>query len=125
VVKKQKPSKYNMKVAPIFDKKDDAGLSSRKVNLPPIPFEQAESSELKKGAYMYALMKLRNNSGDPDSPGYDIHVKFFKEGSCEEFLLFETDLRRVFAGQASTTGPLKFATARPHNFQFGLASGPD
>ena len=99
-----------MKVAPIFDKKDDASSSSRKVNLPPIPFERAESGELKKGAY--ASMKLRNNPGDPDSPGYDIHVKYFKEGSCEEFLLFETDLRRVFAGQAATTGPLKFATAR-------------
>ena len=99
-----------MKVAPIFDKKDDASSSSRKVNLPPIPFERAESGKLKKGAY--ASMKLRNNPGDPDSPGYDIHVKYFKEGSCEEFLLFETDLRRVFAGQAATTGPLKFATAR-------------
>jgi hypothetical protein len=92
-------------VAPIFDKKDDVSSSSRKVNLPPIPFERAESGELKKGAY--ALMKLRNNPGD-----CDIHVKYFKEGSCEEFLLFETDLRHVFAGQAATTGQLKFATTR-------------
>lgn len=99
-----------MKIAPFFDKKDDASSSSRKVNLPPIPFERAEVGELKKGAY--ASMKLRNNPGDPDSPGYDIHVKYFKEGSCEEFLTFETDLKRVFAGQAATTGPLKFATAR-------------
>jgi hypothetical protein len=111
VVKKQQSSKYNMKVAPIFDRKDNASSISHKVNLPPIPFERAESGELKKEAY--ALMKLQNNPGEPESPGYDIHVKYFKEGSCEEFLLFEMDLRRVFAGQAAMTGPLKFATARP------------
>lgn len=99
-----------MKVAPIFEKKDDANSSSRKVNLPPIPFERAEVGELKKGTYV--SMKLRNNPGNADSPGYDIHVKYFKEGSCEEFLTFETDLLRVFAGQAATTGPLRFATAR-------------
>jgi hypothetical protein len=53
-------------------------------------------------------MKLRNNPGDADSPGYDIHIKYFKEGTCEEFLLFENDhLKQVFDGQAATTGPLK------------------
>jgi hypothetical protein len=90
-----------MKVAPIFDKKDDPSSSSRKVNLPPIPFERAEVEELKKGTY--APMKRRNNPGNANSPGYDIHIKYFKEGSCEEFLTFETDLM---------TGPLRFATAR-------------
>jgi hypothetical protein len=118
-----------MKVAPIFDKKDNASSSSRKVNLPPIPFERAEVGELKKGTY--ASMKLCNNPGNADSPGYDIHVKYFKEGSCEEFLTFETDLMRVFAGQAATTGPLRFATARRllegtalTTFNLALGQGP-
>jgi hypothetical protein len=47
-------------------------------------------------------MKLRYNPGNPHSPGYVIHVKYFKEGLCEEFLTFETNLMQVFAGQAAT-----------------------
>ena len=94
------------------NKKDEVEDSSsrNKVNLPPISFERPQMGELKKGTYV--SIKLRNNPGDATSPGYDIHIKYFKEGSCEDFLLFENDLKRVFAGQAATTGPLKFATAR-------------
>ena len=94
------------------NKRSDVEDSSSpdKAYLPPIPFERPQMGELKKGTYV--SMKLRNNPGDADSPGYDIHIKYFKEGTCEEFLFFENDLKRVFAGQAATTGPLKFATAR-------------
>jgi hypothetical protein len=64
--------------------------------------------ELKK--YTYVSMKLHNNIRDYNSPCYDTHVKFFKEGSCEDFLL-ENNLARVFASQAATTGLLKHATS--------------
>jgi hypothetical protein len=54
-------------------------------------------------------MKLHNNIRDNNSPCYDTHVKFFKEGSCEDFLL-ENNLARVLASKAATTGLLKHAT---------------
>jgi hypothetical protein len=89
------------------DKVEDSS-SPNKVNLPQISFEQPQMGELKK--YTYVSMKLHNNIRDNNSPCYDTHVKFFKEGSCEDFLLLENNLARVFASQAVTTGPLKHAT---------------
>ena len=49
---------------------------------------------------------------DKDSPGYKVSVRYFSSGSCEEFLTFETDLKRVFKGQDITSGAAQFEVTR-------------
>jgi hypothetical protein len=38
-------------------------------------------------------------------------MRYFSSGSCEEFLLFETDMRQVFKGQGVNIGPGRFDIA--------------
>ena len=65
--------------------------------VPPIPLERPEVKDLQKG--QYHTYKLRSNPTDAASPTYDLSVPFFREGTCEEFLLFLRNLSRVIEGQ--------------------------
>ena len=87
----------------------DEPKSSNRLNLP-IPYERPEIPEFKKGDGQ--TYRLRNDPANDKSPGYDISVRYFSGGSCEEFLLFETNMKRVFKGQGVTAGPGRFDIAR-------------
>jgi hypothetical protein len=69
-----------------------------------------EIPEFKKGDGL--TYRLRNDPANDKLPGYKISVRYFSSGSCEEFLLFETDMRRVFKGQGVNNGPGRFDIAR-------------
>jgi len=97
-----------MKVVPRQSDKEEAKSSNRL--LPPIPYERPEIPEFKKGDGQ--TYRLRNDPANDKSPGYDVSVRYFSSGTCEEFLLFETDMRRVFKGQGVTAGPGRFDIAR-------------
>jgi hypothetical protein len=92
------------------DTKDDSGRKLSGRVLPPIPFERPEISDFKKGEGQ--TYKLRNDPSNSTSPTYDVTIRYFSSGSCEEFLIFETDMKRVFRGQGVSTGPGKFEVAR-------------
>ena len=75
----------------------------------PIDIERP-SLEFKKGKYI--TLKLRANPSDEGSATYEMQMRFFDTGSCEEWLLFLNNLEKVFIGQNITAGPQKFAMAR-------------
>ena len=97
-----------MKVVVKNSDKEDPKSSNRL--LIPIPYERPEIPEFKKGDGQ--TYRLRNDPANDKSPGYEISVRYFSSGSCEEFLLFETDMKRVFKGQGVNNGPGRFDIAR-------------
>ena len=97
-----------MKVVPKQSDKEDNKSSNRL--LPPIPYDRPETPEFKKGDGQ--TYRLRNDPANDKSPGYDVSVRYFSSGTCEEFLLFETDMKRVFKGQGVGNGPGRFDIAR-------------
>lgn len=88
--------------------KPDAKTSNGMVA--PIPLERPEVPEFNKSEGQ--TYKLRNDPADKDSPGYEVSVRYFSSGTCEEFLTFETDIKRVFKGQNITAGPARFEVTR-------------
>jgi len=76
----------------------------------PIPLERPEAKDFKKGEG--TTFKLRNDPTDSTSPGYDVYVRYFDTGTCEEFLKFEKDFARVVAGQGIAAGAGQFELAR-------------
>lgn len=76
----------------------------------PIPLERPETPEFNKSEGQ--TYKLRHVPTDADSPGYDVSIRYFGSGSCEEFLTFETDLKRIFTGQNLNSGPQRFTITR-------------
>ena len=97
-----------MKVVVKNSDKEDPKSSNRL--LIPIPYERPEIPEFKKGDGQ--TYRLRNDPANDKSPGYEISVRYFSSGSCEEFLLFETAMRQVFKGQGvNNDGPGRFDIA--------------
>jgi hypothetical protein len=76
----------------------------------PIPLERPPAKDFKKGEV--TTCKLRNDPSDSNSPGYDVHVRYFDTGTCEEFLKFEKDFSRVTVGQGIAPGAGQFELAR-------------
>ena len=77
---------------------------------PPIALERPVKKELEKGDYL--TYKLRNDPSDPQSPGYDLTIPYFRDGTPEQFLRFRKNLQKVFAGQNVTDGPNMFTIGR-------------
>ena len=57
-------------------------------------------------------MKLRSNPAEENSPIYEIHVPYFKSGTCEQFLEFMDKVQAIIIGQNLTTGPQRGAFMR-------------
>ena len=77
---------------------------------PPIALERPVKKELEKGDYL--TYKLRNDPADPQSPGYELTIPYFRDGTPEQFLRFRKNLNKVFAGQNVTDGPGMFTIGR-------------
>ena len=77
---------------------------------PPIALERPVKKELEKGDYL--TYKLRNDPADAQSPGYDLTIPYFRDGTPEQFLRFRKNLQKVFAGQNVTDGPNMFTIGR-------------
>lgn len=88
--------------------KQEAKTSPRLVA--PIPLERPEILEFNKGDGQ--TYKLKNDPSDADSPVFEVSIRYFSGGSCEEFLIFETNLKVVFKGQNVTDGPGRFAVTK-------------
>ena len=56
--------------------------------------------------------KLRTAPTDGNSPQYELTVPYFSTGSCEEWLIFRKNLKKVTTGLNLTTGSAKFELAR-------------
>lgn len=83
--------------------------NKRKIT-PPIPLHRPEKKELHKGDYQ--TYKLRNVPTEEKSPTYELSIPYFSSGSCEEWLLFLKNVRKVLVGQNVTTGPASYAVGR-------------
>jgi hypothetical protein len=77
---------------------------------PPIALERPVKKELEKGDYL--TYKLRNDPADPQSPGYELTIPYFRDGTPEQFLRFKKNLNKVFNGQNVTDGPGMFTIGR-------------
>jgi hypothetical protein len=77
---------------------------------PAIPLERAEEKEIKKTDCL--SLKLRTNPNDGNSQTYELTIKFFNNGTPEEWLVFVRNVKRVFTGQNITQGPGKYAMVR-------------
>ena len=87
----------------------EVGSGKRRI-IPPVPLERPVAKELQKGQYY--TFKLKAKPADANSPTYDLSVPYFRDGSCEEFLLFEKNLDRVMLGQAITDATDKASRVR-------------
>ncbi len=88
----------------------DASSNKRRKISPPIPLARPEKKSLRKDEY--ATHKLRTVPGDADSPTYDFAIPFFSTGTCEEWLITQRNLRKLFVGLNATNGPARFRLAR-------------
>ena len=95
-----------MKVSPTAN----SGSKADSKPVAPIPLERPEIPEFNKSEGQ--TYKLRTVPTDNNSPGYEVSIRYFSSGTCEEFLIFEDDLKRVIKGQNLTTGPQRFEVAR-------------
>lgn len=93
-----------MKLALLPKEKNDSGFP-----LLPIPLEEPERKKFMKDSVL--KLKLRSNPTDEKSR-YILKVPYFKEGTPEEWLTFETKLQDVYVGQQLTTDPMQYQMAR-------------
>jgi len=57
--------------------------------------------------------KVRQVQANIHSPRYEVlAIRYFSNGTCEEFLNLEAAVQQVFIGQSITTGPERFKVAR-------------
>ena len=56
--------------------------------------------------------KLRTAPTDGNSPQYELTVPYFSTGTCEEWLIFRKNLKKVTTGLNLTTGSARFELAR-------------
>ena len=79
-----------------------------KIIKPPIGLERPKQESSK-----YAKkIKCRTNPADASSTTYNIPMEYFKEGTPEEWLIFQDRLDRCITGQNATSGAAKFALTR-------------
>lgn len=85
--------------------------ASRSKIVPPIPFEKPDKPVLGKDELQ--KYKLRHNPTDDKSPTYELEIQYFSDdGTCEDFLEFETKIKEIFRGQNVTTGIGRFNVVR-------------
>lgn len=89
---------------------DDKNNNGKRRLEPPISLDRPEREDLKKDQYL--TFKLRSNPTVDESPTYEHSVRFFKQGTPEQWLLFNRDLGQVITGLNITTGPPMYAMAR-------------
>jgi len=78
--------------------------------VPVIGLERFSYGTLEKGTYL--TIKLRSDPSNKDSVTHDFAVPFFSSGGPEEWILFRKNLKRVFTGQALTSGPAQYQMTR-------------
>ena len=78
---------------------------------PPITsLQRPPSVNWESGTYL--SLKLLAVPGNHDSPTYNMSVRYFDNGTPEQWLMFQKALSKVLVGQNITTGPLTYSMAR-------------
>ena len=97
-------------MAPKQSKPQERSTTKNGIKLikPPIGLERPKQ-EL--GKYSEKI-KCRTNPADASSTTYDIPMEYFKEGTPEEWLIFQDKLGRCITGKNATSGAAKFALTR-------------
>ncbi len=90
---------------------ESAEASSNKCHeiVPPIPLAGPEKKALRKDEC--ATHKLHTVPGDANSPTHDFAIPFFSTGACEEWLIAQCNLCKLFVGLNATNGPARFCLA--------------
>ena len=84
--------------------------TNRKVIVPPIPLEQPDSKEMKKGTFI--TIELKSMPAAKNSQVYKREVPYFEQGTPEEFIDWLTGLEAVIIGQNINTTDMKIQMAR-------------
>ena len=97
-------------MAPNQSKPQERSTTKNGIKLikPPIGLERPKQES---GKYSENI-KCRTNPEDASSTTYDIPMEYFKEGTPEEWLIFQDKLGRCITGQNATSGAVKFALTR-------------
>ena len=77
---------------------------------PPIQLQRPHRVEWDSGTYL--SLKLLAFPGNNDSPTYLMSVRYFDNGTPEEWLMFQKALSKVLIGQNISTGPSTYGMAR-------------
>jgi hypothetical protein len=77
---------------------------------PPIQLQRPRRVEWDSGTYLN--LRLLAVPGNNDSPTYSMPVRYFDNGTPEEWLMFQKALSKVLIGQNITTGPPTYGMAR-------------
>jgi hypothetical protein len=77
---------------------------------PPISLQRPPRVDWESGTYL--SLKLLAVPGNHDSPTYNMSVRFFDNGTPEQWLMFQKALSKVLVGQNITTGPPTYGMAR-------------
>ena len=97
-------------MAPTQSKPQERSTTRNGIKLikPPIGLERPKQES---GKYSEKI-KCRTNPADASSTTYEIPMEYFKEGTPEEWLIFQDKLGRCITGQNATSGVAKFALTR-------------
>ena len=80
-----------------------SAAASAQIVVPAIPFDRVADERLSKDKY--ASFKLRSDPTSADSPTYELAVRYFSDGTPEEWLLYLKAVEQVLTGQNVTNGP--------------------
>ena len=94
---------------PTISLKKDTATAKRRV-VPAIPFDRVKNENVSKDKY--ASFKLRSDPTASDSPTYEQAVRYFSNGTPEEWILYLNAVQQVLTGQNVTTGPQKYSMHR-------------
>jgi hypothetical protein len=98
-------------MAPNFSKFAPPGdTQNYYASAPSINLQRPPRVEWESGTYL--SLKLAAIPGNNDSPTYSMSVRYFDNGTPEEWLMFQKALSKVLIGQNITTGPPTYGMAR-------------
>ena len=84
-----------------------SAAASVQIMVPAIPFDWVADEHLSKDKYV--SFKLRSDPTSANSPTYELAVRFFSNGTPEEWLLYLKAVEQVLMGQNIMNGPHRYA----------------
>ena len=77
---------------------------------PPVSLQRPPRVNWESGTYL--SLNLLAVPGNHDSPTYNMNVRYFNNGTPEQWLMFQKAISKVLVGQNVTTAPPTYGMAR-------------
>ena len=106
------PQVFSKPVDKVLEESDRKRARRLEHKPPPVPLREVELPKPAKDEFV--KVAILSNPDDPDSEKNYINVRYFKDGSPEDWIHLQENLVTMFAGQGVGTWQGKFTIARQH-----------